>query len=69
MILKGSERGFTSDALPGAFSEAEAIAEIERKLGLENQPLAILFHEKGGRRHAHFVWSRIDGSSPVRQAF
>lgn len=33
---------------------------IEKKLGLENQPRAIVFHEKDGRRHAHVVWSRID---------
>ena len=85
-------RGFVSDDLHGAFSEADAIArgtrcrnylfsmslnppqneranvetfekaiaQIERKLGLENQPRAIVFHEKDGRRHAHVVWSRID---------
>ncbi len=85
-------RGFASDDLQGAFSEADAIArgtrcknylfsislnppegakvgieafeqaadEIERKLGLEAQPRAIVFHEKDGRRHAHVVWSRID---------
>lgn len=39
----------------------DAIEEIERKLGLDNQPRAIVFHEKDGRRHAHVVWSRIDG--------
>ena len=38
----------------------EAIDKIEKKLGLENQPRAIVFHEKEGRRHAHCVWSRID---------
>ena len=38
----------------------EAIAAVERKLGLEGQPRAIVFHEKNGRRHAHAVWSRID---------
>ena len=38
----------------------EAIARAETKLGLENQPRAIVFHEKEGRRHAHVVWSRID---------
>lgn len=86
-------RGFVSDDLRGAFSEADAIAggtrcknylfsmslnppagqkvrtedfesaiaRIEEKLGLENQPRAIVFHEKDGRRHAHVVWSRIDG--------
>ncbi|WP_341645370.1 relaxase/mobilization nuclease domain-containing protein [Thauera sp. SDU_THAU2] len=37
-----------------------AIESIERKLGLEGQPRAIVFHEKEGRRHAHVVWSRID---------
>jgi len=39
----------------------KAIVEIEHKLGLEDQPRAIVFHEKEGRRHAHVVWSRIDG--------
>ena len=38
----------------------EAIAKIERRLGLGGQPRAIVFHEKKGRRHAHCVWSRID---------
>lgn len=85
-------RGFVSDDLQEAFSEADAvargtrcknylfsmslnppqgasagigdfekaIAQIEEKLGLQNQPRAIVFHEKDGRRHAHVVWSRID---------
>jgi len=38
----------------------EAIAKIEKRLGLVGQPRAIVFHEKKGRRHAHCVWSRID---------
>lgn len=38
----------------------KAIAEIEKKLGFEGHPRAIVFHEKEGRRHAHCVWSRID---------
>ncbi|MES9970289.1 MAG: hypothetical protein ABW092_09660 [Candidatus Thiodiazotropha sp.] len=38
----------------------EAIEQVERKLGLDGQPRAIVFHEKEGRRHAHVVWSRID---------
>lgn len=37
-----------------------AIAQVEQKIGLENQPRAIVFHEKDGRRHAHVIWSRID---------
>ncbi|MFG6598777.1 MULTISPECIES: relaxase/mobilization nuclease domain-containing protein [unclassified Sulfitobacter] len=48
----------------GAYVETEAFEKtadlIEKKLGLENQPRAIVFHEKDGRRHAHVVWSRID---------
>lgn len=48
----------------GAHVEAEvferAADQIEKKLGLEDQPRAIVFHEKDGRRHAHVVWSRID---------
>ena len=42
-----------------------AIAKAETKLGLMDQPRAVVFHEKRGddgklRRHAHAVWSRID---------
>lgn len=37
------------------------VAQIEKELGLSGQPRAIVFHEKNGRRHAHCVWSRIDG--------
>jgi hypothetical protein len=37
-----------------------AIEQVEEKLGLGNQPRAVVFHEKEGRRHAHVVWSRID---------
>ncbi|MGU3537369.1 relaxase/mobilization nuclease domain-containing protein [Methylobacterium sp. A54F] len=47
-------------------SEAEfeqAIDEAERRLGLDGQPRAIIFHEKEGRRHAHAVWSRIDAAT------
>ena len=39
----------------------KAAAEIETKLGLSSQPRALVFHEKNGRRHAHCVWSKIDG--------
>ncbi|MCR9087560.1 MAG: relaxase [Rhodobacteraceae bacterium] len=38
-----------------------AIGRVEGELGLNGQPRAIVFHEKDGRRHAHAVWSRIDG--------
>ena len=85
-------RGFISDDLNQAFSEAHAIAQgtrcenymfsmsfnppegvhvsiddfekaieqVENKLGLKDQPRAVIFHEKDGRRHAHVAWSRID---------
>jgi len=38
----------------------DALARVEKKLGLEGQPRVVIFHEKHGRRHAHCVWSRID---------
>lgn len=40
-----------------------AFAAVERKFGLEQQPRIVVFHEKEGRRHAHVVWSRIDGEA------
>lgn len=36
-----------------------AIDEIERKLGLLDQPRVVVFHEKNGRQHCHVVWSRL----------
>ncbi|MGJ8527424.1 MAG: relaxase/mobilization nuclease domain-containing protein [Maritalea sp.] len=88
-------RGFVSDTVAGALSEAyaisqgtkcrnfifslslsppetekvpvgifeKAVSDIENKLGLAGQPCVIVFHEKEGRRHAHCVWSRIDGNA------
>ena len=38
-----------------------AADRAEVKLGLRGQPRAIIVHEKEGRRHAHVVWSRING--------
>lgn len=40
-----------------------AIDRVEKQIGLEGQPRAIVFHEKEGRRHAHAVWSRIDAET------
>ncbi|MEO1194336.1 MAG: relaxase/mobilization nuclease domain-containing protein [Pseudomonadota bacterium] len=37
-----------------------AIECVEKRFGLSEQPCAVVFHEKEGRRHAHAVWSRID---------
>ena len=40
----------------------EAVRDrIEREFGLVGQNRALVFHKKKGRRHAHCVWSRIDG--------
>ena len=36
------------------------IDRIEKTLGLEGQPRALVFHIKHEREHAHVVWSRID---------
>lgn len=36
------------------------ITRTEAKLGLGNQPRAVVFHSKYGREHCHVVWSRID---------
>ena len=38
----------------------EAIGAIENRLGLTDQPRAVVFHVKDGREHCHVVWSRID---------
>lgn len=38
----------------------DAFERVEKKHGLADQPRAVVFHEKEGRRHAHVVWSRID---------
>jgi hypothetical protein len=48
---------------PASISRAqyfEAIAAIEKRLGLAGQPRAVVFHVKNGREHCHVVWSRID---------
>lgn len=36
------------------------IDRVEDRLGLTNQPRAVVFHIKDGREHAHVVWSRVD---------
>ncbi|WP_417674812.1 relaxase/mobilization nuclease domain-containing protein [Pseudodonghicola sp.] len=41
----------------------EAADRIAVKLGLSDQPRAMVIHEKNGRRHAHVVWSRIDAET------
>ena len=39
---------------------AAAADQIEKRLGLEGQPRALVRHENNGRPHVHAVWSRID---------
>ncbi len=48
------------DATPETSDFESAIERIENRLGLVDQPRAIVFHEKEGRRHCHVVWSRIN---------
>ncbi|AFO87184.1 relaxase [Phaeobacter inhibens] len=38
----------------------DAADRVANAVGLNDQPYAIVVHEKNGRRHAHAVWSRID---------
>jgi hypothetical protein len=40
----------------------QAIDRAGERLGLQDQPRAVVIHEKNGRRHAHVVWSRIDAA-------
>jgi hypothetical protein len=35
------------------------IGRVEKTLGFEGQPRAVVFHTKYGREHCHVVWSRI----------
>lgn len=41
----------------------QALAKIEERNGLTDQPRIVVFHEKEGRRHCHAVWSRINAES------
>lgn len=37
-----------------------AVDVLEKELGLEGQPRAVVMHEKHGRQHIHVVWARTD---------
>jgi hypothetical protein len=37
-----------------------AVDVLEKELGLEGQPRAVVMHEKHGRAHVHVVWQRTD---------
>jgi len=47
------------------------IDRAEEKLGLADQPRAVVFHIKEGREHCHVIWSRIDADNEkaVHMAF
>lgn len=38
----------------------KTVDKLEKALGFEEQPRAVVEHEKDGRQHFHVVWSRID---------
>jgi hypothetical protein len=37
-----------------------SVEVLEKELGLEGQPRAVVMHEKHGREHIHVVWARTD---------
>ena len=39
---------------------ARCVNVLEKELGLEGQPRAVVMHEKKGRQHIHVVWCRTD---------
>jgi len=46
-----------------AMTEAQwmrSVDVLEKELGLEGQPRAVVMHEKHGREHIHVVWARTD---------
>lgn len=48
-----------------------AVDVLEKELGLEGQPRAVVMHEKHGRQHVHVVWQRtdIDGMKLIPDSF
>ena len=40
-----------------------SVETLEKALGLDDQPRAVVRHVKGGREHVHVVWSRIDAEN------
>lgn len=42
---------------------AHVADRIEKQLGFDGQPRAIVFHQKDGHRHMHLAWSRIDAET------
>lgn len=40
-----------------------SVEVLERELGLNGQPRAVVMHEKHGRQHLHVVWRRTDSAT------
>lgn len=54
------------DPKQGALSREQYldyITRVEERLGLTEQPRAVVFHKKYGREHCHVVWSRVDAEN------
>lgn len=47
----------------GIHTFEETADRIEERTGLTGHPRILIFHEKGGRRHAHAIWSRIEADT------
>ena len=43
----------------------QAVDRLEEKLGLADQPRAVVMHEKFGREHIHVVWGRVRAETLV----
>ncbi|MES9861443.1 MAG: relaxase/mobilization nuclease domain-containing protein [Candidatus Thiodiazotropha sp. LLP2] len=41
----------------------DTISRVANKMGLQDQPHVIVYHEKNARRHCHVVFSRIDAEN------
>lgn len=53
-------RFLAHDLVPRSPEFDVAIRDSEQNLSLQNHLIAVVFHEREGRRHGHVVWSRIN---------
>ena len=51
--------------------QIEAVNILERHLGMQGQPRAVVIHQKDGHEHIHVTWSRIDRKTgkAIRDSF
>lgn len=52
-----------ADQVLGEQEFIDAVNRAEKVLGLEDQPRAIVIHEKENRRHCHCAWSRVQADT------